>query len=276
MNSRVVLRSIAASSVAGWLLGACQFASAAILTAVPMQGGMVMPMISYLASDGMMHVMVPTDKPVLTPLLVSNPSDTFDPADPWYNSLDPRRQGLAFSRRFGFVMDASSDPLPANTAIWIRKLSGLPALEAYRYNSSTPKMWLPIFGTAGSSNALYWSGMMFHPCFAAPPGTNSWTATFEAYLVSTNTMTELTATSTGPFVLNWTDIPDGRPTLGAGINCTITWPITATNYLLEAADTLTATNWVTVTNTPVVLDGRSAIISDQTQPIKFYRMRYSP
>ena len=48
------------------------------------------------------------------------------------------------------------------------------------------------------------------------------------------------------------------------------------DYLLEAADTLTATNWVTVTNTPVVLDGRSAIISDQTQPIKFYRMRYSP
>jgi len=42
---------------------------AATLTAVPMQGGMVMPMVSYHSSDGMMHVMMPATVPQLTPLL---------------------------------------------------------------------------------------------------------------------------------------------------------------------------------------------------------------
>ena len=31
--------------------------------------------------------------PQLTPLMVSNPDDSFDPADPWYDFLDPGRQG---------------------------------------------------------------------------------------------------------------------------------------------------------------------------------------
>ena len=35
---------------------------AATLTAVPMQGGMVMPMVSYHATDGMIHVMMPADR----------------------------------------------------------------------------------------------------------------------------------------------------------------------------------------------------------------------
>jgi hypothetical protein len=99
-------------------------APGAILTSVPMQGGMVMPMLSYNATDGAMHVAVDPTIPQLTPLLASNPQDRFDPADPWCDTLDPSRQGLAFSRRYGFVMNTATDPLPGGTAIWIRKLSG--------------------------------------------------------------------------------------------------------------------------------------------------------
>lgn len=74
-----------------------RLATAATLTAVPMQGGMVMPMVSYSAADGRIHVMVDPTVPQLTPLLVSNPADNFAAEDPWYSALDPRAQGLAFS-----------------------------------------------------------------------------------------------------------------------------------------------------------------------------------
>jgi hypothetical protein len=77
--------------------------------------------------------------------------------------------------------DANTDLLPAGTQISIRKLLGSAELSAYRYQETAPKALEPIFGTDGSTNALYWNGMMFHPVFAAPPGTNGLTATFEAY-----------------------------------------------------------------------------------------------
>lgn len=38
-----------------------------------MQGGMVMPMVSYSAADGRVHVMLDPTIPQFTPLLVSNP-----------------------------------------------------------------------------------------------------------------------------------------------------------------------------------------------------------
>ena len=108
-------------------LGSAPAVRAAILTAVPMQGGMVMPMVSYHAADGRLHVMMPPETPQLTPLLVSHPGDGFDPADPWFDALDPGRQGQSFSRRYGFVMDTVTDPLPA--ASWLplaRPVLGLP------------------------------------------------------------------------------------------------------------------------------------------------------
>ena len=159
-----------------------QDVSAAILTQIPPPDSMAMPMVSYQASDGMIHVMMPGAVPQLTPLLVSNPGDSFDPADPWFNALDPSAQGASFSRRYGFMMDSMSDPLPVNTQMWIRKLTGPADLKIYNYSSSIPKQLTPVFGTDGSTNAVYWNGMMWHPVVAAPPGTNSYTATFEVYL----------------------------------------------------------------------------------------------
>ena len=251
-------------------------APAAILTSVPMQGSMVMPMLSYSATDGALHVQVDPAIPQLTPLLASNPQDHFDPADPWYDALDPSRQGLAFSRRYGFAMDAATDLLPDGTAIWIRKLSGSRELGAYRYRSSTPKAWEPIFGTAGSTNALLWDGTMFHPGITAPPNTNSYSATFEAYLVDSTSGLEVPASSTGPFTLNWTSVPDGRPALSLAQKIVIAWPASATNWVLEAADTLPSANWTTVTNAPVMLEGQPAVVLGASEAGKFFRMRLAP
>lgn len=275
MNLNNRYRILALGLVGPLLLGATTV-GATILTNVPMQGGMVMPMIAYQAATTNLTVMVPGTVPALTPLLVSNPADTFDPADPWYNSLDPFRQGLSFSRRYGFVMDGMSDPIPTNLAIWIRKDSGTPGLEVYRYSGTAPKAWEPIFGTAGASNALFWNRMMFHPCFATLPGTNALTATFVAYLVDTaNGGVEVPNSSTMPMVLNFTNLSDGRPELGLAMKFAIAWPAGTTNYVLEAADTLASTNWTVVTNVATTIDGQPTVLLG-TDPGKYFRMRPAP
>lgn len=249
---------------------------AATLTSVPMQGGMVMPMVSYHASDGMIHVMMPGTVPQLTPLLVSNPGDSFDPADPWFGALDPSAQGKAFSRRYGFKMDASTDLLPAGNQIWIRKLSGSAGLSAYRYQDTAPKALQPIFGTDGVTNAMYWNGVMFHPVFAAPPGTNSYSAAFELYMLDTATGEEVPGSSSGPLVFTWTDVPDGRPGLNIGLRTlgiVVFWPTSTTNWGLEGTEALSSGTWTPVTNAPVTLEGQSAVVLDPGETRKFFRMK---
>jgi hypothetical protein len=247
----------------------------ATLTNVPFVGTMLMPMVSYHAFDGMIQVMMPSDVPQLTPLLVSHPGDSFDPADPWFGALDPSAQGMAFSRRYGFVMDANTDLLPAGTQIWIRKLSGSAGLRAYRYQATAPKALEPIFGTEGTTNALYWNGMMFHPVFAAPPGTNALTATFEAYLVDAASGLEVPGSSSGPLVFNWTDVPDGRPGLRieSRPEVVLSWPLTATNWMLEGSATVENATWTPVTNAPEVLDGQLAVVLAPGETRRFFRMR---
>ncbi len=250
-------------------------ASAATLTTVPMQGGMVMPMIAYNASLARLTVMMPTNVPMLTPLLISNPGDQFDPAHPWFNNLDPSAKGYSFSRRYGWVMDAMSDPLPADTEIWLRKITGPSDLECYRHSTSpAPGVWEPIFGTGGSSNALMWNLMMFHPAFAAMPGTNGFTATFEAYLVNTLTGQEISGTATDPMVFTFTNMSDGRPGIDMGLAVALNWDASVTNYTLEYATSLASGTWHPVTNAPVVLDGqRSVILRTDEAAGKQFRMR---
>ena len=255
------------------------FMQAATLTAVPMQGSMAMPMVAYSAASGSMGVMMPGEVPQLTPLLMSNPGDGFDPSAPWFSLLDPSAQGWAFSRRYGFDMDPMSDPLPANTQMWIRKLSGPAELSIFNYLSSPPT-FVPVFGTDGATNAIYWSGLMWHPVVAAPQGTNSYTATFEVFLLDTTTGQEVANSSSGPLTFNWTDISDNRPGLNitqgaAGI--VITWPlVTGTNWALESVSKLISASWTTVTNTPVPMNGLQGVVLDASAPQQFFRMRYQP
>jgi len=261
---------------AALLLGTA-LSQAAVLTTVPMQGGMAMPMVSYNAAASRLQVMMPSETPQLTPLLVSNPGDSFNPADPWFDALDPSREGASFSRRYGFVMDAVSDPLPAGTQMWIRKLSGPPELGVYRYSGSAPKALEPIFGTAGTTNARAWNGMMFHPAFSAPPGTNSLTATFDLYLLNTTTGQEVANSSSGPLEFTWTNVPDGRPALNISQRIVIAWPAdTTANWALESASPLDAGNWSVVTNTPVTVDGQPCVVLEGADAQRYFRMRRVP
>lgn len=246
------------------------------LATVPMQGGMVMPMIGYHSEHGHLHVMLDPTVPALTPLMTSNPGVSFDPLDPWFEALDPSRQGLAFSRRYGFVMDTMTDPLPDGTAIWIRKLSGSPELGAYRYRSSAPKAFEPIFGTAGSAAGLKWDGMMFHPCFTAPAGTNAVNAVFQVYLADATTGAEVAGSASDPFDLVWTTLPDGRPSISIGQRLVLSWALPTGNYVLESTDSLPSGNWSLVATTPVTIDGRPTVILDSSLGGRFFRLRSQP
>jgi hypothetical protein len=246
---------------------------AATLNAVPMQGGMVMPMISYHSQEGRLRVMLDPTVPQLTPLALSNPGDGFQPGDPWFEALDPSGEGRSFSRRYGFVMDAMTEMLPGGTAIWLRMISSSPGLSVHRYSNSEPKAFEPIFGTAGTTNALHWNGMMFHPVFSAPPGTTAHTATFEAFLVDTATGQPVPDSSTGPMVFNWTNSGEARPELLIEHRIVIPWPANATNYVLEGTASIPNVPWSVVTNQPVVIDGRSAVVIDKSDSRKFFRMK---
>jgi len=254
-------------------------ARAATLTQVPMQGSMVMPMIRYSASMSSLMVMMPTNIPQLTPLLVSHPADQFDPASPWFQALDPSREGRSFSKRYGFMFDSmNTDPLPDNTEMWIRKLSSSPGLDVYRDGTSpAPGVWEPIHGTEGSPVARWWSGTMFHPAFTAAPGTNTYTATFEVYLVDTLTMEEVPGSAAMPMVFQFTNMPDGRPDLDVGMTVAVAWDAAITNYVVEAAPSLTATNWSLVTNQVVEADGHKMVLVPAGEAAgRYYRMRRLP
>ena len=111
-------------------------------------------------------------------------------------------------------------------------------------------------------------------------GTNAYTATFEVYLLDTASGQEITNSSSGPLVFNWTDVSDGRPALslavqGAGI--VVSWPsATTTNWVLESATTVNAGTWTAVTNNPVMAGGQMSVALARSGPQQYFRMRYLP
>ncbi len=120
---------------------------------------------------------------------------------------------------------------------------------------------------------------MWHVGVAAPPGTNTYAATFEVYVFNTDTGIEVPGSSSGPFVLNWTDVPDGRPQLDITVpapgQIRLAWPATATNWALVSAPTPTTSSWSDVTNQPVVLDGQRTVTLQAPGVGMLFRMRYT-
>jgi hypothetical protein len=178
---------------------------AAVLQNVPMQGPMIHVGIEY-ATHGSphLHIHIEPGIPVLQPLSLSHPGDTFDPLDPWYTDLDPTQSGRAFNRQYGFVLEGTSDPLPSGYGIWIRQLSLSFGMEVFRYRQS-PELWQPIFGTHGSSDTLQWNLGMFHPAYTAPAGIGTYYGLYEAFVVDED------GNPTGvseQFQLQWTAIPE--------------------------------------------------------------------
>ena len=111
-------------------------------------------------------------------------------------------------------MEGTSDLLPLGTAIWIEMKSADHGLRAYTYRriSEQEQIWTPMFGTDESSTVFEWDMRMFHPAFAAPPGSGSLSAHFEAFVVDAGTGERLSEIESAHFTLQWTaEQPDEMP-----------------------------------------------------------------
>ena len=56
----------------------------------------------------------------------------------------------------------------------------------------------------------------------------------------------------------------------------ITWPAPSTGYVLQQSTNLTTTNWLAVTNPPMVVNGEMQITVSPTVGNRYYRLHYQP
>lgn len=59
----------------------------------------------------------------------------------------------------------------------------------------------------------------------------------------------------------------------SGQTVNLSWPVWATNYLLEATTSLPAVSWTTVTNTPTVITNERSVQLPMTSNAQFFRLR---
>jgi hypothetical protein len=248
---------------------------AAVLDMVPMQGGMVMPALAYSATTGRLSIEMEHEIPLLVPLRISHPGDSFRPEDPWFDALDPSRQGQAFSRRYGFVMSPLTDPIPAGTAITLHLLEASPELSFYRYMMGPPGGMAPLFGTAGTDPAWRWNGMMFHPLVMAPAVEADLEAIFEATLVDSVTGARVDGSETEPFVLRWVSVSDGRPVLGIATRIVLEWDVQDGEWVAEAAPGPEGP-WTALEEAPIPSGSRRILLVTPSPGARFFRLRETP
>ncbi|MGE9295439.1 MAG: hypothetical protein ACQKBV_04040 [Puniceicoccales bacterium] len=166
------------------LLGSAQV-SAAILEAIPtpvQQGGMIHTMVTFTDQPtGTFSIMQEPGIPVMQPLTAWSPGDTFDPADPWYTTLDPSQGDLPFNSQYGLMVNGgASDPLPGGKSLGIRVTDIDAGLEGYFYSTAGAGTFDLVLGDVG--DAVQWSGNMWHPVFVAD-GPGSYDVTLQFFII---------------------------------------------------------------------------------------------
>jgi hypothetical protein len=67
------------------------------------------------------------------------------------------------------------------------------------------------------------------------------------------------------------------PALSIAEKMFVTWPSsTATNWVLQSGASVSAANWTTVTNVPIVANGQSGVLLDKGAAQQFFRFNYVP
>jgi hypothetical protein len=222
-------------------------------------------------------------------------TESFDPAQP-YAVLN----GTAYSRVLGWYdqgttgangdnfYDTYAAQLHGTNYVWIEKTGGSPELKTYFINQDLTgdpgSPYTPIFGTDGSSTKWRWDGFMDHNANAVDlkylvRSNQLFTATYHLYIgeANGNTNSNFGDTTTtwrwqGPAVAV-------VPTLGiawSNSQIAVSWPQTVTNLTLVSVDSLVETNWVGVTNAPVLLNGKATMILNPSSVQQFFRLQLNP
>jgi hypothetical protein len=215
---------------------------------------------------------------------------SFDPEQP-YAVLN----GTAYSRLLGWYDDINDDfyatyaaQLKGTNYVWIEKVGGSPEWKTYFINEdvtgdpATP--YTPIFGTDGSSTKWLWDGKMDHNANAVDlkclnQSNQLFTAAYHLYIGDANGNTNA---SFGDTTTTWRwrgPAVAVVPTLGiawTNSQIALSWPATVTNLTLVSADSPAETNWVAVTNAPILLNGKATVIVEPSAARKVFRLRLEP
>jgi hypothetical protein len=234
------------------------------------------------------------------PVLTMATNGSYDPAKPW-----AVLNGTAYSRRLGWddpnrknanvsqrITNLVQSVYGANARIWIECLNRSAGLEAYLAigkfgvnadNTTNVDVSLGaysgIFGTAGSSNRWQWDGNMDHNTYAVAltnlvSSNQVFTASYKIY-IGDSTGSELSAASGASTTTTWTWQGPAwayAPALGIQSAVVLSWTPTRGTVELQSAGSLSNPTWATVTNTPVSLDGKTAVILDASAAQKFFRL----
>ncbi|QYY37206.1 hypothetical protein [Ruficoccus sp. ZRK36] len=184
--------------------------------------GQKMPMIhinidfnSYAAPASALTVIVDNSVPEMQPLSTLSPGSSFNPSDPWYATLDPSQEGLAWTRQYGFV--TTFDPAPEGLYFWVDMDVSGSGLEAYYVRDSSPTEFTAIFGTDGSSTQWMYPDTMTHPVFAADPTVASYSVSGTIYLGDIDGIADSSYTAQS-FTLDFTAVPEPSTyALGGGL-----------------------------------------------------------
>jgi hypothetical protein len=157
-----------------------------------MQGAaMIHTDITFDGTNVGAHVDTSHGVPMLRPLVAP---DEFDPAQPW-----AVLSGKAYNFQHawnpsGFIT------LPANTGIWIERVSQDPELQSYKRPPATPQ-YGPVFSFDG--DRWQWSGAMTHNVYAVQNPTKiSYEAQYKVYIGDATTGQPLPAY--GSALVTWT------------------------------------------------------------------------
>lgn len=201
------------NTIISFLLAGASCASAAVLNILPTpmeQGGMIHINVAYNEITEVLTAAPEAGTPILQPLTLWKPGDSFAPTSPWYTTLDPSQSGGLFNSQFGLVL-FDSDPLPVGSHIEVRVVSATAGLDVYRWRNTSTQLFDGIMGTGGSAAAWDWSIVshgMFHPMFVLPGGTSGpASATLELALVD-GAGDPLPGTSSVQTSLSFTAVPE--------------------------------------------------------------------
>ena len=122
-------------------------------------------------------------------------------------------------------------------------------------------------GSAASTN----SGGTVTGSFALPAGD------YTVFIGGNDIANKTSGTALSGFGISATFAVTPAPALSISQRVFIAWPSgTASNWVLQSASSLNATNWTTVTNTPVIVDGQPGVVLESGAARQFFRFHYVP
>ncbi len=197
-------------------------AGAAILTALPTpmnQGGMIH--LNIALNGNAITVNPEPGTPDIKSLAAWKPGDTFDPASPWYSTLDPTQGAGLFNSQFGLVL-FDSDPLPLGSKIMVGWVSGTPGMEAYQWKNTEPQLFNGILGTDGSPASWDWGSVahgMMHPMFVMPAGSGGSAAVTLSFTLADGDGIALPGYTPAQTTMSFNVVPEPSAMLLSAVAC---------------------------------------------------------